>query len=71
VRGGGGGWDGSAGMGGSGRSMLAADARGAGGGTLGGPDPGSGIDRSSGDAAELPDTEALDVVFVIPGRHTV
>lgn len=49
-----------------------ADARGAGGGTLGGPDPGSGIERSSGDvAAELPDTDVRDAVFVIPGRHTV
>lgn len=51
--------------------MLAAEASGAGGGTLGGPDPGSGTERSSGDvAAELPDTEVRDAVFVIPGRQT-
>lgn len=55
-------------MGGSGRSMLAAVARGAGGGALGGPT--IGAERSSGDAAPLPDTELRDVVFVIPGRHT-
>lgn len=72
MRGGGGGCDGSAGIGGNGRSMLAADARGAGGGTLGGPGAPTGGARSSvGDpAAELPDTELRDVVFVIPGRHT-
>lgn len=70
VSGGGGGWLGSAGMGGSGRSMLAAAASGAGGGADGGPAPGSGGARSSGDGAELPDTELREAVLVMPGRHT-
>lgn len=72
VRGGGGGCCvGSAGMGGNGRSMLAPEVSGAGGGTDGGPAPGSGIGRSSGEVAtELPDTELREVVFVIPGRQT-
>lgn len=72
VSGGGGGWLGSAGMGGSGRSILAAAVSGAGGGPLGGPEPGSGGARSSlGEAAaELPDTELREVALVIPGRHT-
>lgn len=50
--------------------MLAPAVSGAGGGALGGPDPGRGGLRSSGDVAELPDTELRDVVLVIPGRHT-
>lgn len=62
---------GSAGIGGSGRSMLVAEERGAGGGAVGGPVPGRAPPRSSGDpAAETPDTDDLDVVFVRPGRHT-
>lgn len=73
VSGGGGAWAGSAGIGGNGRSMLAAAESGAGGGAEGGPvpAPGSGMDRSSGDpATELPDTELRDVAFVRPGRQT-
>lgn len=51
-------------MGGSGRSIEAADVSGTGGGALGGP-------RSSvGEPAALPDTDERDVVLVIPGRHT-
>lgn len=73
MSGGGGGCDGSAGIGGNGRSILAAEDNGAGGGTFGGPDPTTGgcALSSVGDpAAELPDTELRDCVFVIPGRHT-
>lgn len=72
MSGGGGGWLGSAGMGGSGRSMLAAAESGAGGGAVGGPEPGPGGARSSlGDPAiELPETELRDAVFAKPGRHT-
>lgn len=51
--------------------MLVADVSGAGGGTLGGPTPGPGTERSSGEpAVELPDTEARDAVLVNPGRQT-
>lgn len=60
-------------MGGSGRSMLAAVDKGAGGGADGGPAPipGGGTKRSSGEpAADVPDTELRDVAFVIPGRQT-
>lgn len=71
VSGGGGAVAGSAGIGGSGRSMLAAADKGAGGGADGGPAPGRGIGRSSGDPpTELPDTELRDVAFVSPGRQT-